>query len=239
MAYLAIDFGGTRTRAAWFDDRMMMTDRAETLSTVSDPEDVVIQRLIDLAITVIPMDAVPDAIGIAAPGPLDPTTGTILHAETLPGWKNVPLANHVSIAIGGVPAFMRNDANLAALAESYFGVAKDADPVLYLTVSTGIGGGAVIGGALFTGWRGMAIEPGHMLFRTKDGRICRLEELASGTALGRIATERLASDKRRKSSLRDLEVIDGQAVGEAALAGDKFAQQIVRESAEWLGMGLV
>ncbi|MEM6284811.1 MAG: ROK family protein [Chloroflexota bacterium] len=239
MAYLAIDFGVTHTRVAWFDDHMMITDRAETLSTVSESVDRVIQRMVDLAITVMPPDAVPDGIGIAAPGPLDPANGMILHAKTLPGWRDVPLAARVSYALGGAPTFMHNAASLAALAESYLGAAKNADPVLYLSLSTDIGGGAVIGGALFTGWRGMAVEPGQMRFRLKDGRICSLNEVASGTALGRIATERLTSNQRRKTSLRGLDTIDGQAVGEAALAGDKFAKQVVDEAAEWLALGIL
>jgi len=239
MGYLAIDFGGTRTRAAWFDDRMFMTNRQETLSQVSQPVDEVIQRIIDLSRSVVPVGAVPDDIGIAAPGPLDPETGVILHAETLPGWRDVPLANRVSEAMGNVPTFMRNDGNLAALAESYFGAAKNADPVLYLTISTSIGGGAVINGALFTGWRDMAVEPGYMLFKMPDGRICRLEQLASGTAIATAAAERLAADPSIQSLLCDVDIVDGKAVGEAALAGDAFAQAVVGEAAEWLGLGLV
>ncbi|MCB0154072.1 MAG: ROK family protein, partial [Anaerolineae bacterium] len=142
-AYLAIDFGGTRTRAAWFDPSLTLLNRAETLSQVSDRVEVVIQRIIDLARLVVPAGQQPAAIGISAPGPLDVEQGVILHAKTLPGWEPVPLAQRVSLAFAGVPTVMNNDANLAALAEYRFGAGQGCDPMIYLTISTGIGGGAI------------------------------------------------------------------------------------------------
>lgn len=239
MGYLAIDFGGTRLRAAWFDEYMTMQHRDETLTRAEQPQDDILRRIIDTARGVVPPGCQPDAIGIAAPGPLDAKAGVIFHAETLPGWRDVPLAQHISAAFDRVPTFINNDANISALAEAYFGAAQDADPVIYMTISTGIGGGAVISGSLFTGWHGMAIEPGHMRFKLPDGEVRRLEELASGTALGQIAAARLNADTSVQSVLRDAETITGQAVGEAATDGDAFALGIVREAGEWLGLGMV
>lgn len=236
--YLAIDFGGTRTRAAWFDASLRLIQRHETLSNVQDSVDVVIQRLIDTARTVVPAGEVPAAIGISAPGPLDAQQGVIYHARTLPGWDTIPLCQYVQDAFGGVPTLLQNDANLAALAEYQIGAGKGCNPLLYLTISTGIGGGAVIDGKLFTGWRGLAIEPGHIRITMPDGTLRRLEELASGTALGNIAQQRLQTEST-PSALRALPAVDGKAVGAAAVAGDRFALQIVREAGQHLGVGLI
>lgn len=236
--YLAIDFGGTRTRTAWFDESLSLIHRAETLSQVSDSVDTVIQRIINIAQSVVPQGKTPTAIGISAPSPMDAERGIILHAKTLPGWESVPLGQRISSAFKGVPTIINNDANLAALAEYRFGAGRNCDPMIYLTISTGIGGGAIIGGKLFTGWRDLAIEPGHMRFTLPDGSYKRLEELASGTALGYWARKRLQSDSC-PSMLREYETVDGKAVSEAAVAGDALALSLIAETGHWLGLGLV
>lgn len=241
MTILAIDFGGTRTRAAWFvrdsTTALTMLRRDETPSLVNQPAQSVLDRLIGIAREVAAADR-PVAIGIAAPGPLDPQAGVIHYALTLPGWKDVPLVRLVSEALDGLPVFMQNDANLAALAEYHLGAARGCDPALYLTISTGIGGGAVIDGRLYTGWRGLAIEPGHMRLSLPDGKLYRLEELASGSGIAELARRRLW-ETTTPSSLRALTVIDGQAVGDAARQGDPVAVQIVRDAGHYLGVGLV
>ncbi|HML20597.1 MAG TPA: ROK family protein [Aggregatilinea sp.] len=238
MNLLAIDFGGTRTRAAWFSHGVNLIQRDETLSQVDQPAQQVLDRMIEVARKVIPAGEHVDAIGISAPGPLDAARGVIIQAKTLPDWYDVPLSRIISEAFGHVPVFMQNDANLAALAEYHLGAAQGADPTIYLTVSTGIGGGAVIGGTLFTGSRGLAIEPGHMRFPQADGRILRWEELSSGTGIGRLARERLAGSDAL-SSLRVLDCVDGKAVGKAAQAGDALALDVIQTSAYYFGLGLV
>ena len=236
--YLAIDFGGTRSRAALFDDDMRLIRRAETPSRVRDGPAAVLDRLAKLGKSVCDASVAPTAIGIAAPAPLDTEAGAIIKAETLPGWSHVPIARALSDAFAGAPAIVENDANLGALAEYHLGAGQGADPMIYLTISTGIGGGAIIKGEIFTGAGGHAIEPGHMRLTLPDGGIRRLEELASGTALGDWARHRLTTDAKA-SILRETDTIDGRAVGEAALAGDALALECVREAGTWLGLGLV
>lgn len=238
MGILAIDFGGTRTRAAFYNDDLQQIARDETRSLVDQPAEAVIERILNTARRVVPAGETIRAIGISAPGPLDPRTGIIRHALTLPGWRDTPLAQIISSAFNGIPAYLENDGNLAALAEYQFGAARNCDPALYLTLSTGIGGGAVINGRLFTGWSGLAIEPGHMRISLPNGEVLRLEALASGTAIGRTAEARLLATNRA-SSLRERKVVDGQAVGEAALAGDTFALEVIQEAGTWLGLGMV
>ena len=235
MAILAFDFGGTRTRAGWFDDDLRLLRRAEMASDVTrGPEDA-LARMVDLGRSV--QNGQPRAIGIAGPGPLDPGRGVIHHAWTLAGWHDVAIGPYLSQAFGA-PAYLQNDGNCGALAEYQVGAGQDCDPLIYLTLSTGIGGGVILGGELFSGWRGLAAEPGHQVFRLANGRVRKLEELASGTALGLRAAERLP-DWPDDTLLRQAEPLSGQAVGEAALCGDPLALDIVREAADWLGLGLV
>ncbi len=236
MSILAIDFGGTRTRAAWFSSDLRLLARAETATLAHEAQEAVITRVLATARQVVPAGQTPRAVGICAPGP-QAYTGLILHAPTLPGWHKVPLAQRVSAAFNA-PAYMENDANLAALAEYHQGAARGANPAVYLTVSTGIGGGAIINGELFTGWRGLAIEPGHLKFPLPDGQIVSLEALASGTAIGRAARDRLAGTGV-PSALRSLPAVDGKAVGEAAQRGDALALEVIHEAGRWLGLGLV
>lgn len=238
MGILAIDFGGTRTRAAFYTIDLHQLTRDETRSLVDQPAGAVIDRILQTAQKVIPTGETIHAIGISAPGPLDARAGVIRSALTLPGWHDIPLARIVSTAFDNKPAYIENDANLAAFAEYKLGAARGCDPAIYLTLSTGIGGGAILNGELFTGWSGLAIEPGHMRFTLPSGEVRRLEELASGTAIGLIAQMRLATTPQ-PSVLRQYAVIDGQAVGEAAQANDSFAQQIIHEAGTWLGLGFV
>jgi len=232
---LAIDFGGTHTRVGYFDADLRLLKHTVILSQVREPQDMVIHRIIKIADLLIDGDV--RAIGLSAPGPLDTERGVIYRAWTLPQWHDVPFGDHLREAFG-VPVYTQNDANCGALAEYHMGAGRGADPMIYLTLSTGIGGGVVIDGRLFTGARGLAAEPGHQVFRLPDGRVKKLEELASGTALGLIARERLAA-WHGETVLRKRTVIDGQAVGQAAQAGDSFALEIVQEAGAWLGLGLV
>lgn len=236
--YLALDFGGTRSRAALFDRDLRLIRRAETLSEVREGTGPVLRRLADLGRSLLEADTAIAGIGIAAPGPLDADAGVIIKAHTLPGWSHVPLAAMISEAFDGAPTVIQNDGNLGALAEYHLGAGRGADPLIYLTLSTGIGGGVIIDGKLFSGADGLAIEPGHMRLSLRDGSHRRWEELASGTALGDCATLVLQQSDR-PSSLRNLQQVDGQAVGDAARRGDELALRIVRRAGEWLGLGLV
>lgn len=236
--YLAVDFGGTRTRAAVFDADCRMIRRAETSSQVEEGPDKTFRRLTALGQSLIRPAMKLKAVGAAAPGPLDVEAGVIIKAETLPGWSDVPIADVLSQAFDHVPVYVQNDGNLGAIAEYHRGSGRGADPMIYLTLSTGIGGGAIIDGKLFTGANSLAIEPGHMRLSLPDGSHRRLEELASGTALGYWARHDLAL-AQEASSLRGQDGIDGKAVGQAALAGDELALRVVRQAGQWLGLGLV
>ena len=243
MSILALDFGGTRTRAAWitFDgsgqSQPVIHERAETLTRSSDAPQAVIDRLIAVGRQVIPKNCIPKALGIAAPGPHDAKTGVIHHSYTLPGWHEVPLGQILS-DVFGCPVYMQNDGNLGAVAEYTGGAGVGCDPMIYMTISTGIGGGVIIGGELFTGWSRLAAEPGHIVVTSPEGLPVRLEAIASGTAIGQRARLLLQAEDIH-SSLRESPVVDGAAVGRAAVQGDPFALQVIRTAGHYLGIGMV
>jgi glucokinase len=185
-------------------------------------------------------------VGIAAAGVLEMERGVITASPNLPGWKNVPLRDMIEEKLG-VRTFLLNDANAAALGEHRFGVGRDVDDLIYITVSTGIGGGIIIGGKIYDGICGSAGEIGHMTIdingpRCRCGNIGCLETLASGTAMAAEARKRLAQGT--KSSLLELargepENITAKTVSEAARGGDPLALELVSRAGSYLGVGMV
>ncbi len=168
-------------------------------------------------------------IGISSPGPVDPATGVVLEPPNLgPGFHHVPLAAELGTALG-LPAFLDRDTNVAALGERAFGAARDCDDFIYLTVSTGVGGGIVTAGHLLRGADGLAGELGHLPV-SLDGPRCgcggygHVEAIASGTALARDARALVERDESPLLARRAAEVgideLSAKDVAEAADAGD-------------------
>lgn len=238
MTILAIDLGGTRLRAALYTDDFQQIARAETRTHPEEGQDAVLKRLFETARQAIPAGHTPSLIGLSTPGPMDAERGVILHSFALPGWKDVPLAAIVSEVFGNVPAFAQNDGNVGPIAEYRLGAGRGTNPMIYLTVSTWIGGGVVIDGKLFTGWSGHAAEPGHMQLTDDEGNVRRLEELASGTAIGWLAQKRLKTWDQ-PTLLRESPTVDGAAVGAAAAQGDPLALEVVGQAGRYLGLGIV
>jgi glucokinase len=135
--------------------------------------------------------------GVGVPGPTDPVKGMLIDPPHLPGWHNVPVAGLLEAATG-VPTHLENDAQLAAYGEFHKGAGRGSRHLVFVTISTGIGGGIVIDGKLYSGAGGAAGEVGHVVI-DPNGPICscgrrgHLEALASGTSMARIAAERIAA----------------------------------------------
>jgi glucokinase len=185
------------------------------------------------------------AIGMGIPATIDHEKGLAVSAVNLP-IENLPIRDLVRERTG-LPAFLDNDANVAALAESLFGAAKGAKDAVMLTIGTGIGGGLILGGEIYRGATGAGAELGHMVI-DMDGPPCQgncpnrgcVETLASGTALGREGRE--AAEREPHSVLgamrADGHEIDGKAVTEAALGGDKAAIAVFDLVGRRLGVAL-
>ncbi|HVA58169.1 MAG: ROK family protein [Gemmatimonadaceae bacterium] len=184
-------------------------------------------------------------VGVGAPGPLDRVRGLVIVAPNL-GWRNFPLRDRISERVG-LPASLDNDANCATVGEWWLGAARGARHVVGLTIGTGIGGGLIIDGKLFHGASDVAGEIGHTTIDV-NGRHCTcgnygcLEAYASGPAIATRAREVLM--REGTGSLMpnmvhgDLERLTAQTVYDAAKAGDPVADEIVRDTARYLGAGV-
>jgi glucokinase len=183
-------------------------------------------------------------IGIGSPGPLDRRTGTIINTPNL-GWRNFPLRDLISNAVG-LPAALDNDANCATYGEWWLGAGKDVDTLVGFTLGTGIGGGIVLNGEIFHGASDVAGEMGHMTLDS-TGRKCKcgnygcLEAYASGPAIALRAVEGIEAGA--ETILPDLvngrlEEITAATVYEGAVLGDAYANEVMKETAKFLGTGI-
>lgn len=242
---LAIDLGGTELRAAIVTERGEVAGFAATPTDARGGPEAVIAQMIGLVEKV--RSAVPEArprgLGVGAPGPLDPEAGIVVDAPTLSGWKNVPLVALLAERLG-LAVKLENDANAAALGEWRFGAGQGTRSMVFVTVSTGIGGGVIVDGRLLHGRRGLAGEIGHMAISDRPARCACgstgcFEALASGTALAREAAERVRSGTAPAlAALAGAAPVTSRHVGEAARAGDADALALLDGEARWLGVGL-
>lgn len=218
-----IDIGGTKIAAGRVNERAEVTTPATLPTLAGEP----FERSLAQVYAAIEgcLDGPVDAIGICAPGPLNPKTGVILNPPNLPAWRNVPLAELVTKRFG-LPCRVENDANAAGLAEVLFGAAQGMDSVLYVTLSTGIGAGILLNGRIYHGKNGAAAEGGHVTIDWQSETICNcgapgcIEALASGTAMA----------KRAGMSAEQM----ARAVG----AGDAVATGVFEETALMIGAWL-
>jgi len=184
----------------------------------------------------------PRAVGVSAPGPSDPSTGIVSHPPNLPGWGEVPIARRLAAAFE-TTVHLENDANAAALAEWRFGAGQGVRNLVYLTMSTGVGGGLILDGRLYRGAFGAAGEVGHTPIQVDGaacacGRVGCLEAYCGGHAWqARLRTETPeTSDVVRRAGSRG--EIRPEHLVSAALAGDDFARRELSNWVGWLGRGL-
>jgi glucokinase len=244
-AAFGIDLGGTELRAALVGETGAVLAHAQTKTAADAGPEAIVRQIEALvgAIKAAAADVIPVGVGIGAPGPLDTSRGLVQSPPTLRGWTDVPLAAILSERLG-LPAVLDNDGHAAALGEWAFGAAIGAEDFVYITVSTGIGGGVVCDGRLLRGRGGRAGHVGHMIVTEADvlcncgNRGC-WEALASGPALAAAAQAALSlhPDSLIKAIAGE-GPIDARMVGSAARKGDELALRLVRREAEILGAGI-
>jgi len=223
---IGVDLGGTKMLMGVLDpDSKVLWESREASTGLS--QDDLIEMLVRETGEAREANPGVEAIGLGIPATIDRASGTAISAVNLP-IQNLPIREVVS-ARTGLPVFVDNDANVAALAEHLYGAAKGARNAVMITVGTGIGGGLIVDGELFRGSSGAGAELGHVVIEA-DGPRCQgncpgrgcVEALASGTALGREG--RAAAEREPSSAIGRMlaagEGVDGAAVTEAALAGD-------------------
>jgi len=247
--FIGIDLGGTKISTALVgrDGEIVAHDYQPTRA--AEGEQAVIGRMLDGARRVMAQAGVDGsqvaAVGIGAPGPVDIEAGVVVAPPNLPGWERVPLEQLIQDELG-INTFLENDANAAALGEHRFGAGRGVKHMIYVTVSTGIGGGLILDGKLYHGDSGGAGEIGHVTImpggpRCGCGNHGCLEALASGTAIARVARERVAHGT--PTLIADLaegdpERVTAKVVAEAAGQGDKVANEILTKAMDYLGIGM-
>jgi glucokinase len=247
---IGVDLGGTQIRAALIQHTRLLS-RVSLPTQDEEGVEAVIQRIKEAIRQAAHQGGVlleqVFGIGMAAPGPLDGRSGIIISPPNLKGWHNVPLRQIIQDEFR-LPVALGHDASLAALAEYVFGAGHGIPDMIYITVSTGIGGGVLLGGQIFLGVSGVAPEPGHMTIdihgpRCNCGNIGCLEVLASGTAIARYAAEAIAQGRGQgmleAAQALQAQEVDARVVVEAARRSDQVASKIMRQVAEYVGVGLV
>jgi glucokinase len=247
---LGVDIGGTKVAVAFVDPtngkirarvRVPMAPDSgpgEGLQTVRSAIDALLQNAKINKIR---------AIGLCAPGPLDPRAGVILNPPNVPCWRNFPLAREIS-TIYGVAARLDNDANAAALAESVWGTGRGYQNIFYATIGTGIGTGIVLDGKVLHGRTGAAGEGGHVSIDYRGpqcgcGKRGCIEALAAGPAIAKAARKELEKDPRNSQVLLGLAggkipAVTSEMVGEAYAEGDPLAHRVLRHTVEYLSLWL-
>ncbi len=247
---MAVDLGGTKIASAIISAELQVMAReyAQTQAEAGPP--AVIDRMVASVHRLLESSGRQlselDCIGIAAAGILDTARGVVTYSPNLPGWEDVPLREIMRERFR-VDTFIINDASAAALGEHRLGVGRGTSNMVYLTVSTGIGGGIITDGRLYQGENGCAGELGHMTIDVGGptcscGRDGCLEALASGGAIAREAVRRISGGE--PSELMELvggnlEAITAEEVARAARGGDRLASDIIFRAAFYLGVGLV
>ena len=242
-AVLAIDIGGTKLALGLVDGAGRILQRDEIPTRAAEGPERVLGRLVELASAMreraTPAYAV-RRVGIACAGPLDREAGLILDPPNLPGWTRIALVERMERALA-LPAVLDNDANAAALGEFRYGAGQGARSLVYLTVSTGIGGGIILDGRLWHGFGDSAGEIGHMTIDPAGppcgcGNHGCLEALASGPAIARRAREALRGG--RPSRLRDLPEATAADVVRLAGEGDALATEVWDAAVHALALGV-
>lgn len=238
--YIAIDIGGTQLRVAVYpkgEIRPLKQKRIPTQANDQSP----LERLISLISELWPQSGEPvRAIGVAVPGWVNPQLGVIHQCPNIPGWEKLPLVSILEKRFG-VPVKLGNDANMAAVGEWRYGAGQGHHNIVYLTISTGIGGGVICDDRLLLGAHGLAAELGHVTI-LPGGPLCscghrgHIEAVASGTAIAHNVAEQLAQGV--PSTLSRTAKPTGRDVTMAAEQGDPLAISALARSGTYMGLAI-
>jgi len=231
--YLGLDFGGTKLAAGLADEtgRLLAFGRCPTEPAAGAAGAIAAMRRLVAAFP--PEAGRPVAVGISFGGPVDLACQRTLLSHHGPGWEDFPLVERIA-DLWACPVAMDNDANAAALGEVRYGAGRGRRNVLYVTVSTGIGGGVVVDGKVYRGSHGLSGEIGHTIVRP-DGPLCPcgkrgcLEAVASGPSIARAYAEQAG---RTDSD------VTAEDVFRRAANGDVTARDVLDRAIHALGLGL-
>lgn len=248
---LVLDYGGTKLSAGLVDRRSRGPQQGDSwlaLERVQKPAgaDGAYDRrtMVELAERLL-AGRTPAAIGVSFGGPVAFERGVVRLSHHVPGWEGVELGTQLS-QVFAAPCRIDNDANAGALGEHRYGAGRGVDSLLYVTVSTGVGGGWLLGGEVWRGFEGMAGEFGHVTVDPEGptcvcgGRGC-VESLAAGPRMAAAAAEMLARRPEAGTILREvagIEPLSAVHLGAAAARGDDIALTALATGAQALGVAL-
>ncbi len=242
---IGVDLGGTNLRIAAVDDTGRLMEKMTLGTGVAHGRDHVIDEM-TAAIREVSGKFSADkllGIGVGVPGIIDMETGMLRESPNLPGWQDYPVRDEIEKRLG-TRVILENDANSAALGEKWLGAARDHDDVCMLTLGTGVGGGIVLDGRVWHGFKGMAAELGHITVEP-NGPACGcgsrgcVEQFASATAILRMAKEAIAGGRAPGLARAQSEnpEFGSKIVYQMAVQGDLAAKEIY-EKVGW-GLGIV
>ena len=251
MYYIGIDVGGTNLVAGLVDELGHIDHKVST----PVPKDMTAEQfageLVRLSRTLCESGKVEpgkvESVGVGLPGVVDNKAGLFVQNPNMPFRdRNVPLREMFQRE-WDIPVYLGNDANCAAVGEYWAGAAKGCDPVVLVTLGTGIGGGMIAGGKLFTGFANSGMEVGHMTVQP-DGVPCGCgsrgcwETYGSATALIRITRQEMERDESSKLWTvvdGDISKVQGRTPFQAARLGDEAAKRVLSEYLRGLSIGMI
>ena len=242
---IGVDLGGTNLRIAAIDTEGRLLEKITTGTQVARGRDQVISEMCDaIRQLAVKFPGRLLGTGIGVPGIIEIETGTVRGSPNLPDWADCPVRAEIERRLG-TPVILENDANSAALGEKWQGAARDYDSICMLTLGTGVGGGIVLNGKIWHGMSGMAGELGHVCV-DPQGPACGcgsrgcLEQLASATAIKRMAVQAIATGKAPElaRAMKEDPEFSARVVFSMAEQGDKGAQEIFQRVGRALGLAI-
>lgn len=222
---VGVDIGGTNSRIALVDENMSIVERTQFRTDAHDPIPTIVR--LSEALKDMAGDKELVGMGVSCPGPLDLINGKVLNTPNLhDSWQDFPIAGEIE-KVTGIPTYLENDANLAALAEAVVGEGRDYNYVQFLTISTGLGSGQVINHKIYQGAHGYGHEVAYApLWRNgpQHGKIYPggVEAICSGTAI---------TERAKKAGL---DVQHAGEVNDMAKQGHEAAMEIMDDAKEYL-----
>ncbi len=249
MYYLGIDLGGTNIVAGIVDEEMNLIYKSSIPTEAKEGPEHIVARVAEAAKLALDGKGIKiedvKSIGIGSPGAIDPENGIVVFAANL-GFKNFHLAEQLGKYFPGKTIYVENDANVAAWAEAKCGAAAGTTDSITITLGTGVGGGMILGGKLYSGFNHAGAEMGHIVIN-EGGRLCTCgregcwEAYASVTGLIKTTQEHM---KKNPDTLMwkiagSLDKVNGLTSFDAMRKGDEEAKQVVAEYLHSVATGLV
>ena len=249
MYYLGVDLGGTNIAVGLVDENFKIVLKDKVPTGASRPVSDIMDDMAALCKSIVERAGVSfdevESAGIAAPGSIDPKTGYVRYANNIK-MTNYPIADELKNRLPVKKVFLENDANAAALAEAKAGAGKGCSDLVMITLGTGVGGGIVIDGKLYSGFNYSGAELGHTVIEV-GGRPCTcgrngcFEAYSSATGLINMTKEKMVNEIGSlmwKLTNDNLENVNGRTAFDAAKKGDTAAKEVVDMYIKYLACGL-